>query len=477
MSLLELNQVKLIEADVENAKITLTHLSQELVDHICCEVEEHMSRGKSFEEAYLLVKEQTGIKVLQKIQESTLILIDKNYAIMKTTMKITGNISLALIAIGTVLKIWHWPGSALALLFGFTILCLVFFPAAIYLNYTYESERKKPILHLSILAGGIVFMAGVFFKVMHWPGASLLLFAGWSVILGLFLPILLFVKLKQAATGGEKTIYVTGVIALAIFELATMSKFFHWPGASVLLVLGSVLLFAVFLPLFIRMKVKRNELTNGQFIFIVTTSMYAVVLTLLLSLNVSENVLDRFVKNESNAGKIVNYFEKKNALIAAKSSSDTSSTQQSGQRKLIREGAGKVRKLITDIKLDLVRSVEFVDESTARNLIANPGRIMKLDNYDLVNQLMLGQNGEGMATVLKNELEKFRALAVSTDDKLAGKIEHLLNLSPGENNLGETIGWEDANFRNTMLIAALAQLSAIEEQVCLVESSVLNRVK
>jgi hypothetical protein len=273
MSLLDINQVKLIEADVHNARITLSHLPQELVDHICCEVEEHMSNGKSFEEAYLLVKEQTGIKVLQKIQENALYLIDKNYAIMKTTMKITGNIALALIAIGTVLKIWHWPGAAPILLIGFVTLCLIFFPAAIYLNYTYESEQKKPILNLSILAGGIVFMAGVLFKVMHWPGSALLLFGGWSVILGVFLPILLFVKLKQAKTSGEKSVYVLGVFSLIIFEVATMFKFFHWPGAGPLLLLGSFALIGLFFPLFTNMKIKRNEITTGQYIFVVTIAM------------------------------------------------------------------------------------------------------------------------------------------------------------------------------------------------------------
>jgi hypothetical protein len=233
----------LIEADVHQARITLSHLPQELIDHICCEVEELMSTGKTFDEAYLLVKEQTGIKVLQKIQENALYLIDKNYAIMKNTMKITGNISLAFIAIGTVLKIWHWPGASIALLAGFVLLCLVFFPAAIYLNYNYENGRKKPLLNLSALLGGIVFMAGVLFKVLHWPGSATLLFAGWSILLCLFLPILLGLKLRETQSAKEKSIYVLGVVSAILFEAATMFKFFHWPGAGLLMIAGGFLLF------------------------------------------------------------------------------------------------------------------------------------------------------------------------------------------------------------------------------------------
>ena len=473
MSLLETNQVKLIEADVERARITLRHLSQELIDHICCEVEEHMSNGKSFEQAYILVKEQTGIKVLQQIQENALYLIDKNYAIMKTTMKITGNISLALIAIGTIFKIWHWPGSAPMLLLGFVTLCLAFFPAAIYLNYTYESEQKKPLLNLSILAGGIVFMAGVLFKVMHWPGSAMLLLVGWSIILCIFLPILLFIKLKRATTGGEKGIYVLGVIALIIFEAATMFKIFHWPGAGALMLLGGVMLVGIFLPLFTNMKYKRNEITNGQFIFVITTSMYAVVLTFLLALTVSEDVLNRFTKNESSASMIARYYEKKSERLL--NNTDSISVKLMPQRKTIAGAAKKVRSLIEEIKLSLIQQVEQVDEGTARRMITAPKLLIKKDNYDGVNRMLFGENNNGMLSTLKTELENFRKTACElcvTDKGLVQQIENLMSTSDKTNSSGEIIDWETACFHNNVLIGAIAQLSTIEKNVGLVESRV-----
>jgi hypothetical protein len=165
MQSLNKEQLEMIVSDVENARITFSHLSDELIDHICCEVEHLISEGKSFDEAYEIVKQQTGIKVLQKIQESTLYLIDKNYRRMKTTMKITGNLSLAMLGIGTVMKLFHWQGGSLLLMLGFTVLCLIFFPSAIYTNYKETKIKGSIPLHLSILIGGILFMAGVLFKV------------------------------------------------------------------------------------------------------------------------------------------------------------------------------------------------------------------------------------------------------------------------------------------------------------------------
>ena len=61
MNSLDKSQIELIESDVESARIILETLSQELVDHICCEVENEMEKnGKTFEEAYALIKKQTG---------------------------------------------------------------------------------------------------------------------------------------------------------------------------------------------------------------------------------------------------------------------------------------------------------------------------------------------------------------------------------------------------------------------------------
>ena len=51
MNCLDSRHIRQIEEDVENARITINNLSQELVDHICCEVESLMSKGKSFDEA------------------------------------------------------------------------------------------------------------------------------------------------------------------------------------------------------------------------------------------------------------------------------------------------------------------------------------------------------------------------------------------------------------------------------------------
>ena len=125
------------------------------------------------------------------------------------------------------------------LLLGFVLLCFLFFPAVVYTNYKNNASVKQPLQNLSVLIGGVTLMLGILFKVQHWPGASVLMLLGWVLILFVFMPILIIGKLKSDASKSEKQIYILGSIALIIFELSAMFKMFHWPGAFPLMLLGA----------------------------------------------------------------------------------------------------------------------------------------------------------------------------------------------------------------------------------------------
>lgn len=57
---LTLLNIEEISRDVSRQKITFRHLRDELVDHICCDVEELMGRGLTFTDAYAAVRAEIG---------------------------------------------------------------------------------------------------------------------------------------------------------------------------------------------------------------------------------------------------------------------------------------------------------------------------------------------------------------------------------------------------------------------------------
>lgn len=480
MQSLNRQQIELITSDVEDARITLLHLADELIDHICCEVENLMAKGKSFDEAYEIIKQQTGIKVLQKIQENTNYLIDINYRRMKMTMKITGNISLALLGMATVMKLLHWPFSALLMYLGFMLLCLVFFPSAIYTNYKEVKIKASKILHISVLVGGILFMFGVLFKVLHLLGAAQLLFAGWVILLFIFLPILLTVKLKESTTLRDKSIILVGIIGLIVFELSTMFKLFHLKGAAQLMIIGSILLVTIFLPMFSYSKFKEAGRITGQYIFLLITTMFFILLSILLALNVSTNFLNVFVNEESNSAKIVSYLEAKNQKLYDdfKGKSDSTQKKLKPQVILIQNGTKKLCEQIDSIKIELIKVSDGVDESTAKNLIHNTDGINNKAGIQPVNNTMIGMNNDGLAYQLKQDLIKYREAALSvitSNNSLNKNISKLLDTS----NIyidSEHQTWEQLNFNNNTIIGSIAILTDIEKRVRMVESQTIQYI-
>lgn len=480
MYALDKKQVDLIVADVEQARITFSHLADDLIDHICCEVENQMWDGKSFDEAYDLVKQQTGIKVLQKIQENTHYLIDKNYRIMKMTMRITGNISLALLALGTVLKLFHWPGAGIMLVLGFAVLSLVFFPSAIYTNYR-DSKLKLPkLLHVSILVGGVLFMLGVLFKLQHWPGAGVLLMLGWIFILFVFLPILMFVKMRESTSGREKWVIILGIIGLIIFELATMFKLFHWPGAAVLMVVGSVLLVSVFLPLFTYNRFKSIGKITGEYIFLITGSMFFILFTVLLALNVSKDILSANVNSYKKSAAITSYLDQKNLGVFEQvaNNSDTLISKKLSAIKPIHEESSRICNLIESIKLYLVMAADDIDKPLAESVLKDVTMVKNKGNADWVKRVLLGENCNGFAYTLKKDLQGFNDLIGSTEllSKDDTQSIGILLSTPDLEIYNRLTPWEIYNFEHNTVINCLVVLSDIEKKVRLAESQAVRSI-
>lgn len=477
MPTLSKNQVDIIISDVTNESITFSHLADDLIDHICCEVEDLMGSGKDFNDAYKMVKQHFENRTLQKIQESTIYLIDKNYRRMKTTMKITGNVSLAMLGIGTVMKLLHLPGSNLLLMLGFVILCLIFFPSAIYTNYKEQKIKGYKLLHLSILLGGFLFMAGVLFKVLHLNGASILLMSGWIFILFIFLPILLFTKLKEATTKNEKRILILGIIGLIIFELSTMFKIFHLSGATILMIVGSVILATFFLPLYSYSKFREEGKITGQFIFVMISTMFFFLFSILLALNVSTDISKIYINEESNSAKIISYIEKKSQILndEFRVKSDSAGTKLQTIKSSIQKAASNVCNQIDSIKLMLIMTTENVGEIKAQELANNINAINEKYNTDAVNRLLIEN---GIASKLKQNLSQFERVTtsnISKNKELGYGITKLISTS--SISMGsEMVPWEQLTFNDKPLIGTLIILTDIEKRVRMVEYQTIKQL-
>lgn len=183
-------QVDYIMQDLQLQGIESEDLRLSLLDHICTLVEEELAQDKNFDEVYKHVLPRFFKRELKEIQiETNLLLTYKHYYAMKRTMMISGALSALTFVLGSFFKIMHWPGAGVLLCLAVLVFCFGFLPV-LFLLKTKESisSRDKIMLFIATLFGILVSLASLF-KVQHWPGANMLWISALSILVFLFLPI------------------------------------------------------------------------------------------------------------------------------------------------------------------------------------------------------------------------------------------------------------------------------------------------
>jgi len=279
------SQIRLIRQEVSRQEVSLGHLADDLIDHICCEIEYRMANPRDFDLVYRDILSEIGHTGLQKIQFDTLYLIDKNYRLMKNTMKIAGVVSMAFIAFGSLFKIMHYPGANILFIAGFSVLGLAFFPSALLIMKKESNHQSHTMMYGAALLGGIALMAGILFRVMHWPESTTIMTAGYIMLTVVFLPLLLVNLFHETEDSNLRYAYAFGAGSLFISTIGFILKLNHMPGAAVLLLLGSVGLTTVFLPWYSHLMYLKKGRFENSFLFLCTGVMYFILFNLLLSVS------------------------------------------------------------------------------------------------------------------------------------------------------------------------------------------------
>ncbi len=127
---------------------------------------------------------------------------------MKQKIYLIGIIFFILTIFGTLFKIMHYPGAGILLTLGFFGLIIIFFPLE--LINAFRSEKNKSLKPLYIVTYITMFIlfTGMLFKIMHWPMASLLLLIALPFPFLVFLPVFLIVTKRIENFSIYKTVSV-----------------------------------------------------------------------------------------------------------------------------------------------------------------------------------------------------------------------------------------------------------------------------
>ncbi|MFN3342021.1 MAG: sulfite exporter TauE/SafE family protein [Flavobacteriales bacterium] len=192
-------QIEKIHNVIRIHGVVTEDLQLNLLDHICCILEEEYNENEHFD-AYLSEVLKRFYKTeLREIEEETqLLLTFKHYYAMKKIMFFSGITSTLGILIGALLKFLHLPGAAILLVLGIAIFTVVFLPIMFTLKFRESKHRRERSILMLAVPMCLLIVTGVLFKVMHWPGANVMTQGSMFFTIFVFIPIYLITGLRNA---------------------------------------------------------------------------------------------------------------------------------------------------------------------------------------------------------------------------------------------------------------------------------------
>lgn len=278
-----------ISFDVRKNEITFSHLSEDLIDHICCDVEDEMAKGVEYTVAYNRVKEKMGSRRLKEIQEETLYAVDTKYRNMKKIMKITGITGIILLGLAPLFKIQHWPFAGIMLSAGTIILALFFLPPALGVLWKETHSSKRLFLFIAAFLTGIFFLLGILFKVQHWPGAGIIITLSYLSGILLFVPALFYGIFRDPLKRNKRRVLIMAIVALAFYMAGALFGIQHWPLANILHTVSLLILFLIVMPWYTWITWRNEDHVKAEFIYLVIGSLAIIIPSLLVSLNIERS--------------------------------------------------------------------------------------------------------------------------------------------------------------------------------------------
>ncbi len=420
MAELSEREIKILIREIDRQGLTYTQLQNELLDHLCCDIEAKMEEGIEFLNAYEEVRSRLENNRIQEIQEETLLLINQKYRMMKKFMYILGTIAPSLLILGA------------------------------------------------------------FFKMQHWPGASVLIVLGAFLLGAVYLPVFAMVSMRDTRKKEKrvnKTLYVTGVITGFIFITGILFKIMHWPGAGIALLTSVVLVVAVFIPVLVThaLKDKENQLQNFSILIFVLSFM--AVNIMVFALRTSKNVLHSMVVSALVNIKTNDLLESGNTLVLNEATmNDQLEPERLDQAAIIH----KQTKELDEYLQEIMREILLATHEENQMAIAEDGSLdlIKANYFDVhksTELVIFGTQLEiGKGPELMKSIDTHRVLLLSyAGNRLDKVINEMLDINA---QYPEEGSWLKETFAQTPMIAALISLSNLQFKIQFLEGELLKEL-
>ncbi len=419
----ELTDTELIalNREIERSGLTYTELQKELLDHLCCDIEAKMDEGIEFIRALDEVKKEIGSDGIKNIQEDTLLLINQKYRIMKKFMYILGTIAPSMVIIGTIFKIMHWPGASVLLSLGLFLLAAVYLPVFVSIRIRDTRNEGKPVnmaMYVMGMVSGIIFIAGALFKIMHWPGAGIMILLSGLVTVAVFIPLLVINAMRD----------------------------------------------------------KENQVQNFTVLIFVLSFIAITFMTFALS--ISKDVMNSFVIAIENDIRTEQVIDQNNAALRKSLSHMELSSDQKALADEVIASADQMN-IYIDKVIQIIATESHPDNNAAvrENGEIDYRELLNKDDTKVPAEVMLGIDRDvAEGVVLKRMLEEYKMLAAKILTENDSSVEKALDTSDKIIYGDYEMSWVSYNFEHIPMMSAICQLTSIQLNSRIVEGQLLRHI-
>ena len=416
----ELNdkQIRRISKEIDRSGLTYTELQEELLDHLCCDVEAEMNEGLEFIRALEKVRKGMGDNRLQEIQEETLLLINQKYRIMKKFMYVLGIIAPSLLLLGSLFKWQHLPGAGLLITFGLFLLGVIFIPVYVMVKIRDTRENKKKV---------------------------------------------------------NTSLYIIGMITGILFLAAALCKIQHIPGAEILIIISTATALVAFLPAMILNVIRDKENQLQSFSNLVFALCFFALMFMLISMTVGKDVLNAFVLTGVGTENTKSALKSRNIAHMNKiEASNNNAESLVANLKELRTRTVTLNEYIQSLRIEILvltnkKNSDAIDDNQNIDLT----RLVDLNNMNAPVEIMIGPYNDGKGFDLQNEIIAYReylnGLVDAGQDEMINKL--LDTSAPARDWINS---WPAEQFEHLPMIAVQNNLAKIQSNILIAENEAMQ---
>ena len=118
----------------------------------------------------------------------------------------------------------------------------------------------KTSIYVTGLFNTILLFAGILFKFFHWPGAGLMISSGVLLFAMIFIPLIIFNKMTENVRTSERLTYIFGMLLGTTLSLGFLFKIMHWPMANKIMISSVVLFNFLYVPIYFVSRYQNEKL-------------------------------------------------------------------------------------------------------------------------------------------------------------------------------------------------------------------------